>query len=196
MLLSLPALVVAFVSAGVRVQAQTTVIPSDSFSSVSRFEQFWNYLYPWGSDHNGSASIPIFHLLMRNSFLHSFFFAGARMFGSSSDHSHISPAGGTLSLIATPLSNPSPPNSSSNPHPAIHYASGAVHAKSQITVTNTQSWTIQGEFSAPTARGTWPAFWLTVSTQGSYMHRCVTSILSSFSFILGRSRLAPRSRHW
>ncbi|KAK7448146.1 Galactan endo-beta-1,3-galactanase [Stygiomarasmius scandens] len=121
------------------IHAQTTIIPSDSFSSVSRFEQFWNYLYPWGSDHNGSG----------------------RMVGSSSDHSHINPAGGTLTLIATPTSNPVPPTSASDPHPAIHYASGAIHAKSQITVTKTQSWTVQGEFSAPTARGTWPAFWLT-----------------------------------
>ncbi|KAK0446047.1 uncharacterized protein EV420DRAFT_1571484, partial [Desarmillaria tabescens] len=29
---------------------------------------------------------------------------------------------GTLSLIATPTSNPSPPTSTSNPHPSIHYA--------------------------------------------------------------------------
>ncbi|KAF5351099.1 hypothetical protein D9756_008387 [Leucocoprinus leucothites] len=116
-----------------------TVIPSNSFSSVSTFETYWNYLYPWGSDHNGSA----------------------RMRGSSSDHSHINPASGTLSLIATPTSNPSPPTSSANPHPAIHYASGAVHAKSQITVTRSNSYTISGDFSASTARGAWPAFWLT-----------------------------------
>ncbi|KAF8908485.1 hypothetical protein CPB85DRAFT_1436098 [Mucidula mucida] len=35
-----------------------TVIPSDSFSSYSTFETYWNYLYPWGSDHNGSMQIP------------------------------------------------------------------------------------------------------------------------------------------
>ncbi|KAL1754616.1 glycoside hydrolase family 16 protein [Schizophyllum commune] len=33
-------------------QAASTVIPKDSFSS---FDDFWKYLYPWGSDHNGSA---------------------------------------------------------------------------------------------------------------------------------------------
>ncbi|KAF7427928.1 hypothetical protein PC9H_007145 [Pleurotus ostreatus] len=38
------------------VAADTTVIPSNSFSSVSTFESFWNYLYPWGSDHNGTLS--------------------------------------------------------------------------------------------------------------------------------------------
>ncbi|KAJ3567840.1 hypothetical protein NP233_g6097 [Leucocoprinus birnbaumii] len=107
-----------------------TVIPSNSFSSVSTFETYWNYLYPWGSDHNGSA----------------------RMKGSSSDHSHINPASGTLSLIATPTSNPSPPTSSADPHPAIHYASGAIHAKSQITVTSANAYTVSGEFSAPTAK--------------------------------------------
>ncbi|KAG5651684.1 hypothetical protein H0H81_007815 [Sphagnurus paluster] len=67
-------------------QAVTTVIPANSFSSYSTFETYWNYLYPWGSDHNGSA----------------------RMKGRN-------------------------------------------------------AYTISGEFSAPVARGTWPAFWLTVT---------------------------------
>ena len=39
------------------------------------------------------------------------------------------------------------------------YTSGAVHAKEHITVTAGNSYSIYGEFSAPTARGTWPAFW-------------------------------------
>lgn len=34
------------------VHGQTTVIPSDSFSS---FDSYWNMLYPWGTDHNGGA---------------------------------------------------------------------------------------------------------------------------------------------
>ncbi|KAL0956966.1 hypothetical protein HGRIS_003066 [Hohenbuehelia grisea] len=113
---------------GAFVKADVTVVPSNSFSSYSTFETYWAYLYPWGSDHNGSA----------------------RMKGSSSDHSNIVVGSNTLSLIATPTSNPVPPTSSANPHPAIHYASGAVHAKSQITVTSANSWTISGEFSAPT----------------------------------------------
>ncbi|KAJ6631131.1 hypothetical protein B0H10DRAFT_1980994 [Mycena sp. CBHHK59/15] len=121
------------------VHAATTVIPTTSFSSYSTFESFWAYLYPWGSDHNGSA----------------------RMVGSSTDHSHIVIASSTLSLIATPTSNPSPPTSTANPQPAIHYASGAIHAKSQITVTSANSYTLSGEFSSPTTVGTWPAFWLT-----------------------------------
>ncbi|PFH46338.1 glycoside hydrolase family 16 protein [Amanita thiersii Skay4041] len=120
-------------------KALTTVIPNTCFSSYSSLESYFNYLYPWGSDHNGSA----------------------RMQGSSSDHSHISVASSTLSLIATPTTNANPPTSTSNPHPAIHYISGAVHAKAQITVTQSNSYTLSGEFSSPTVRGTWPAFWLT-----------------------------------
>ncbi|CAK5272896.1 unnamed protein product [Mycena citricolor] len=121
------------------VHGLTTVIPSNSFSSYSVFESFWGYLYPWGSDHNGSA----------------------RMVGNSSYHQNIAVASNTLTLVATPTSNPVPPTSASNPHPAIHYASGTVYAKSHITVTTSQAYTLSGEFSAPTTFGTWPAFWLT-----------------------------------
>ncbi|KIK70192.1 glycoside hydrolase family 16 protein [Collybiopsis luxurians FD-317 M1] len=120
------------------VQAATTVIPSTSFSSYTTLEQFWSYLYPWGSDHNGSA----------------------RMVGNSTNHAHISVASNTLSLIATPTSGAVPPTSTANPNPAIHYASGTIFAKEQITVTSANSYTISGEFSAPTTKGTWPAFWL------------------------------------
>lgn len=126
----------------VPVAGAVTVIPSTSFSSYSTLESYWNYLYPWGSDHNGSA----------------------RMVGNSTVHSNIAIASSTLSLIATPTSNASPPTSTTNPHLAIHYASGAINAKDYITVTAKNSYTIYGEFSAPTAVGTWPAFWLTVST--------------------------------
>ena len=38
-------------------------------------------------------------------------------------------------------------------------SSGAVHSTKQITVTAENSYTVYGEFSAPTAKGTWPAFW-------------------------------------
>ncbi|SJL10226.1 uncharacterized protein ARMOST_13610 [Armillaria ostoyae] len=43
-------------------------------------------------------------------------------------------------LIATPTSNASPPTSTSNPHPSIHYASGAIHAKEHITLTAVAGW--------------------------------------------------------
>ncbi|KAJ3918727.1 endo-beta-1,3-galactanase [Lentinula edodes] len=110
------------------VRAATTVIPSTSFSSYTTLEQYWAYLYPWGSDHNGSA----------------------RMVGNSSYHENIVIASSTLSLIATPTSGAVPPTSTANPNPAIHYASGTIYAKEQITVTSANSYTITGEFSAPT----------------------------------------------
>ncbi|KAJ6486925.1 hypothetical protein C8R45DRAFT_996470 [Mycena sanguinolenta] len=121
------------------VSAATTVIPITSFSNYTIFEQFWAYLYPWGSDHNGSA----------------------RMVGNSTDHSHIALASSTLSLIATPTSNAVPPTSTNTVTEPIHYASGTVYAKEQITVTEDNSYTLSGDFSSPTVFGTWPAFWLT-----------------------------------
>src|SRR5690348_14037160 len=50
-----------------------------SFGSYSAFESEWNYLYPWGSDHNGSA----------------------RMYGSANDHNHIYLGSGVLTLKAS-----------------------------------------------------------------------------------------------
>jgi len=119
--------------------AVTTVIPSTSFSSYTTLEQFWAYLYPWGSDHNGSA----------------------RMVGNSTYHENIAIASSTLSLIATPTSGAVPPTSTVTPFLDIHYASGTIYALEQITVTSENSYTISGDFSAPTTLGTWPAFWLT-----------------------------------
>lgn len=43
-----------------------TVI-SNTFTNYATLEQYWNYLYPWGSDHNGSA----------------------RMYASATDHNHV-----------------------------------------------------------------------------------------------------------
>ncbi|KAJ0386378.1 hypothetical protein COL922a_004426 [Colletotrichum nupharicola] len=37
------------------VGAVRTIIPKTSFDSQSNFDADWNYLYPWGSDHNGGA---------------------------------------------------------------------------------------------------------------------------------------------
>ncbi|PBK94675.1 hypothetical protein ARMGADRAFT_1078556 [Armillaria gallica] len=74
-----------------------------------------------GTDHNGSA----------------------RMVGNSTVHSNIAVASSTLSLIATPTSNASPPASTFNPHPSIHYASGAIHAKEHITVTAGKSYNLR-----------------------------------------------------
>ncbi|KIY45309.1 endo-beta-1,3-galactanase [Fistulina hepatica ATCC 64428] len=135
MLISLeifPILLVSFFATTVR--ADTTVIPSSSFEDVSTFEQYWSYLYPWGTDHNGSARMNKTQVIVASS---------------------------TLSLIATPTSNASPPSSTADPYYAIHYKSGTVYAKDYVTVTADNSYTVYGEFSSPTEVGTWPAFWLT-----------------------------------
>lgn len=115
------------------------VIAATSFDSYAALESEWKYLYPWGSDHNGSA----------------------RMYGGPNDHSQISLSGGVLTLRAGRTTKDEG-KSSSKPNLPIRYRSGAVHAKDQITVSDTYpNYEVKGEFQAPTARGTWPAFWLT-----------------------------------
>jgi len=126
------------VSAGA-VPATEVLLDSSSFASYQAFQAKWNYLYPWGADHNGSA----------------------RMVASSADHSHVSLADGVLTLKASRLTGNNG-TSSQPPHLAIHYNSGAVHAKQQVLVTASYPvWDISGEFQASSARGTWPAFWIT-----------------------------------
>ena len=34
--------------------ADEVVLPTTSFDSYTDLETYWDYLYPWGSDHNGS----------------------------------------------------------------------------------------------------------------------------------------------
>ncbi len=121
-----------------RAAAWETVLDG-SFASYSTLEANWNYLYPWGSDHNGTA----------------------RMYGSSSDHNHIYLEGSTLTLLATRI-NWDEGNSSADPHLPIRYHSGAVHGKHQVLVNDTfPNYEVRGEFQAPSSAGTWPAFWLT-----------------------------------
>ncbi|KAL1987575.1 hypothetical protein VTN96DRAFT_3175 [Rasamsonia emersonii] len=127
---------VAFLSFAAAVRSATTLIPTSCFDSYSALEEYFEYLYPWGSDHNGSA----------------------RMVGNSTDHEYIAiEPPGTLTLIAKPTSG-QPPTSSGI---AIHYLSGTVHAAQTFTVSAGSGFDFQAEFQAPTARGTWPAFWLT-----------------------------------
>jgi hypothetical protein len=122
------------------VQAWETVIDTSTFASYSALQATWNYLYPWGSDHNGTA----------------------RMYASSSDHNHVYlESGGVLVLKATRITWDEG-NSSSDPYLPIHYHSGAIHGKPQVLVNDQfPNWEVKGDFQAPSARGTWPAFWLT-----------------------------------
>ncbi|WP_205510056.1 glycoside hydrolase [Longitalea arenae] len=116
-----------------------TVI-QNTFANYATFEQYWNYLYPWGSDHNGSA----------------------RMYGSSTDHNHIYLDGsGVLTIKATRI-NWNEGNSSADPYLPIRYHSGAINAKFHVLVNDQfPNYEVRGEFQAPSVRGSWPAFWLT-----------------------------------
>lgn len=111
-----------------------TILDSSSFSSSSAFEQHWGYFYPWGSDHNGSARMYKKQITLQN---------------------------GVLQLKATPVRKEEG-KSKLDPYLNIRYQSGAVHAKHQITITKEYpTYVVSGEFKAPIAPGTWPAFWLT-----------------------------------
>ena len=123
------------------VKAWETLIDGESFANYGNFEAKWNYNYPWGTDHNGSA----------------------RMVGSSTNHNQISLSGGEMTITATRLSS-SPGNSTANgfTNVAIWYNSGACYAKQQVLINDQfPSYTISGDFAVPTNRGTWPAFWIT-----------------------------------
>lgn len=111
-----------------------------SFANYSALDGAWNYRYPWGSDHNGSA----------------------RMYASPSDRNYVYlESGGVLVLKAVPVSADEG-KSSHDPYLPIRYRSGAIHAKKQLLVDATYpTWEVRGEFQAPSVKGTWPAFWLT-----------------------------------
>ena len=113
-----------------------TVIGTGTFADLTIFESYWNYYYPWGRDHNGSA----------------------RMYGYPD---HVYPSNGVLTLTAQKISWDEG-TSTASPYLAIHYHSGAIHAKEQILVNDEYpNYEVKGEFKVPTATGTWPAFWLT-----------------------------------
>ena len=117
-----------------------TVMDGTSFTDYTSLESSWNYLYPWGSDHNGSA----------------------RMYASSADHSQVYiETSGVLTIKATKVPE-TEGISSSDPHLTIKYHSGAIHGKTQVLVNDTyDAWELSGDFKAPITTGTWPAFWIT-----------------------------------
>lgn len=120
-------------------QSPVVLVDASSFNNYTTFEQKWNYLYPWGSDHNGTA----------------------RMYGNSTDHNHIYLTGTDLNILATRI-NWNEGNSPHDPYLPIRYHSGAIHLKEKITFTDALPyWEIRGDFQVPTVRGSWPAFWLT-----------------------------------
>lgn len=117
-----------FVSAALLSRAQTieTILDGTSFNSVTALEAEWNYNYPWGQTHNGSAKMYPSQLSLSN---------------------------GELTITAV---TPDPFGS------AYKYASATIHMQDSICITEQYpEWTFSGDFQAPNARGTWPAFWIT-----------------------------------
>ncbi|KAK1772158.1 glycoside hydrolase [Phialemonium atrogriseum] len=111
----------------------STVIPSTSFDSQADFDTHWDYLYPWGSDHNGAARM---------------------------DKAHVKIDSGTVTLTAQRVTGQKPA-SHGGQSIDIHYLSGAIHARENFTVARGGGYDFTGEFRAPTMKGSWPAWWLT-----------------------------------
>ncbi|KAF2670169.1 glycoside hydrolase family 16 protein [Microthyrium microscopicum] len=119
-------------------QTQTwhTLLGEESFSSQNEFEKSWAYLYPWGSDHNGAARM---------------------------DKAHVHLANGVVTITAQKISG-QPDAKHGGKNIKINYLSGAIHAKQHFKVSASGGLDFIGEFKAPVARGTWPAFWLTADS--------------------------------
>ncbi|KAK0718415.1 glycoside hydrolase family 16 protein [Lasiosphaeria miniovina] len=113
------------------------MIPSTSFESQANFDADWNYNYPWGTDHNGAARMAKGQVALSGG-------AGA----------------GTVTLTARKVTGEKPATHGGK-QITIKYLSGAVHAKEHFNVSRGGGYDFAGEFRATTARGTWPAFWLT-----------------------------------
>lgn len=125
--------------AAVAADTWETVLDSTAFASYTAFEAAFNYLYPWGADHNGTA----------------------RMYGSSTDHNHIYLSNNILTIKASRITW-NEGNSSADPYLPIRYHSGAVNTKLHVLVNDQfPNWEIRGDFQAPNVTGSWPAFWLT-----------------------------------
>ncbi len=116
------------VPAHARELAWETALPANSFASYSALESGWNYLYPWGSDHNGTA----------------------RMYASRTDHNHVYlESGGVLVLKGSRITWDEG-KSNKDPYLPIHYHAGAIHSKLQVVV-NDQFPAVGGEGRVPGA---------------------------------------------
>lgn len=72
------------------------------------------------------------------------------------DNAHVSVGGGQLTLTADYTTGQPAAGSL-----AIHYLSGTVYGKESFTIKAGGGYDFSGQFLAPVAKGTWPAFWLT-----------------------------------
>ncbi len=115
------------------VAASKVIIPDTSFDSQADFDQYFGVNYPWGTDHNGAARM---------------------------DKSQVQLTNGTLRHTAKPVSGQKDASHGGKAI-KIKYLSGTTYAKEHFTVTKGGGFDFSGQFKATTARGTWPAFWLT-----------------------------------
>lgn len=120
----------------VKIPEPIVYLDGTSFDNQTKFDEKWNMLYPWGSDHNGSA----------------------RMF---KENVNLKP-NGIMEINSNWINWNWEGYSGAEPKLRITFHSGAVHLKQQIKVTpELPYWEIRGDFQAPIALGSWPAFWIT-----------------------------------
>jgi len=129
----------------------TTLIPSNVFDDYTIMEEYFSYLYPWGSDHNGAAR------MVGNASFHEFIFLSNTSLSSTDDTP--TPTLNLMSVLAPPGQPPS--TNAAGMNPTINYFSGTVHATQNFTVEEGQELVFEAEVVAPVILGTWPAFWLT-----------------------------------
>jgi hypothetical protein len=111
-----------------------TLVDYSSFNSQASFTNYWNYNYPWGTDHNGTARMNATNVIF---------------------------ASGMVTLTSRPT-NDFEGYSPSTPHLEIRYNAGTICLKQTITICPQYPvWDISGQFMVPTNLGTWPAFWMT-----------------------------------
>jgi hypothetical protein len=111
-----------------------TLVDGSSFDSQANFNNFWNYNYPWGTDHNGTARM---------------------------NATNVTFASGIVTFTSHP-SNHFEGFSSSTPHLQIRYNAATIYLKQTIVICSQYPvWDISGQFMVPTNLGTWPAFWMT-----------------------------------
>jgi hypothetical protein len=105
-----------------------------SFNSVAAFTAKWNYDYPWGTNHNGSAVM---------------------------NATNVTVSSGMVTMTSS-LTNHYEGASTASPYLTIRYNSGTFYLKQQVTINSQYPlWDLSGEFKVPTVTGTWPAFWMT-----------------------------------
>lgn len=126
-LLSLLAAPLAFAQSG------KVLIPVTSFDSKEEFDKYWGPLYPWGSDHNGSARMRDSQVRLEN---------------------------GTVTITAQRV-NGEPQATHGGKKLDIRYLSGAIHALEHYAVQAGGGIDYIADLKVKAYKGSWPAFWAT-----------------------------------